>query len=141
MHARGYPLCGNNAFERPQWRVIPPSLTIQNGVRVVGDVDWTIDPFGFSMKRGGNVPNKYVMGPSAGLELVVEATEETPEHMMTPDEWKGPSSLLDAVIKPYVDALVKHFDKGFIKLMKIDNKTMRQLLFEEYKSETVQIRE
>ncbi len=121
--------------------MIPPSFTIQNGVRVVGDVDWTKDPFGFSIERKGNVPNKYVMGPSAGLKLVVEGTDETPEHMMTADEWKGPSSLLDAVIKPYVDALVKNFDEGFIKLMKIDNKTMRQLLYEEYKSETVRIRE
>ena len=47
------------------------------------------------------------------------------------------TTLLEAVIKPYVTALVEDFETGFVNLMKIDNKTMRQVLFEKYKDETV----
>jgi hypothetical protein len=120
--------------------LIPPSLALQNEVRVVkgdlncmpdGGVNWAIDPFGFSKKRGGNVPDEYVMGPIAGLKLCVDG------HMMQAEDWQGPSSLLEAVIKPYVNALVDDFDTGFLKLMRLDNKTMRQVLYERYKSETV----
>jgi len=116
------------------------TITMYNEVRVVkgdlncmpdGGVNWAIDPFGFSKKRGGNVPDEYVMGPIAGLKLCVDG------HMMQAEDWQGPSSLLEAVIKPYVNALVDDFDTGFLKLMRLDNKTMRQVLYERYKSETV----
>ena len=103
----------------------------QNGVWKIGDVDWAKDPFGFSKTRGGNVPDKYVMGPIAGLEL-----RKPNGQLMTPDEWEGPSSLLSVVIEPYVHELNKDFETGFKKLMSIDKQTMREMLFERYKSET-----
>ena len=101
-------------------------------MRIIGDVDWATDPFGFSKTRGGNVPDKYVMGPIAGLEL-----KKPNGQLMTPAEWEGPSSLLSVVIEPYVYALNKNFEMGFKLLMTIDKMTMRQMLFNKYCSETI----
>ena len=134
------------------------SLSIQNGVRVVegdvncvpkgtlacpqphaGSVNWAKDPFGFSVECGGNVPTEYVKGPIAGLKID-SITKPVPGQIatqMSKEEWNGPATLLEAVIKPYVTALVEDFETGFVNLMKIDNKTMRQVLFEKYKDETV----
>lgn len=52
-------------------------ITMYNGFRVVGEIDWKADPFHFPTSKGGNVPDKFVHeGPDHWLTKVIQVTAE-----------------------------------------------------------------